>query len=264
VGLTTGWERELPAGDTLLRQGALNVASRLVHEANVMGGHAERWDDLLAADLGSTSPWINTALLLAPLRPDGVDDLVDRLDSVFARGGDRIPFSLLSPLPTPDLTSHGFELVGHPPFMVRTPGGVVPPPPEGLEVVEATDAMSVAWFEQALVDGFPIPDLQPLKPGTVLPATLAGGSLRLWVGLVNGSPVCCAAAQVSDGVNQVEMVATLAEQRGRGYGEAVTWRATLADPSLPSVLIASDPGRPVYERMGFLPVLRWTFWVRPG
>jgi hypothetical protein len=27
-----------------------------------------------------------------------------------------------------------------------------------------------------------------------------------------------------------------------------------------AVLIASDPGRPIYERMGFVALHRWTLW----
>ena len=65
------------------------------------------------------------------------------------------------------------------------------------------------------------------------------------------------------GVNNVEMVATLDGWRGRGYGAAVTWAATTADPSLPAILIASDRGRPVYERLGYTAVTRWTLWIRP-
>jgi hypothetical protein len=29
------------------------------------------------------------------------------------------------------------------------------------------------------------------------------------------------------------------------------------------MLLASDPGRPVYERMGYLPLLRFTVWQLP-
>ena len=60
-------------------------------------------------------------------------------------------------------------------------------------------------------------------------------------------------------MNHVELVATLPDARGHGYGEAVTWAATLAAPEVPAVLIASDLGRPVYERMGYLALDRWTF-----
>ncbi len=47
---------------------------------------------------------------------------------------------------------------------------------------------------------------------------------------------------------------------GAGFGAAVTWAATLADPSKPALLIASDPGQPVYERMGYLRLMRMTMW----
>jgi hypothetical protein len=43
----------------------------------------------------------------------------------------------------------------------------------------------------------------------------------------------------------------------------LTWTATLADPARPPVLIASDDGRRVYERMGYIAVERWTVWLRP-
>jgi hypothetical protein len=40
------------------------------------------------------------------------------------------------------------------------------------------------------------------------------------------------------------------------------WEATRADPQLPATLLSSDPGRPLYERMGYLPLLRFTVWSR--
>jgi len=62
----------------------------------------------------------------------------------------------------------------------------------------------------------------------------------------------------------VAYVAALPAARGRGAGAAVTWAATVCRPDLPAVLVASDDGRPVYERMGFLAVERWTAWLRPA
>jgi len=91
-----------------------------------------------------------------------------------------------------------------------------------------------------------------------------GSGLRLWVGDAYDRPVATAAAYVDAGVVGVNFVATLPHERRRGYGEAVTWRATMAAPELPAVLLASDPGRPVYTRMGYLPVTRFSLWVRPS
>jgi GNAT superfamily N-acetyltransferase len=83
------------------------------------------------------------------------------------------------------------------------------------------------------------------------------------VGVLDGEPVTTAAVTIAHGVGVIELVATLADARGRGFGALVTQAAALADPTVPAVLVASDPGRPVYERLGFLPVNRWTLWMKP-
>jgi hypothetical protein len=44
-------------------------------------------------------------------------------------------------------------------------------------------------------------------------------------------------------------------------GEAVSWAATLTAPALPAILLASDLGRPIYQRMGYLPLCRATMWT---
>ena len=85
---------------------------------------------------------------------------------------------------------------------------------------------------------------------------------RQWVGWVEGDPVACSAAWVEHGINNVTLVATVPDARRRGYGEALTWHAALADPALPSMLLSEDIARPVYERMGYLPLLRLTLWYR--
>jgi hypothetical protein len=59
----------------------------------------------------------------------------------------------------------------------------------------------------------------------------------------------------------VEWISARPEARGRGVGAAVTWAATMADPTRPAMLIASDLGQPVYARMGYLRVTRFTLWV---
>jgi predicted GNAT family acetyltransferase len=108
-----------------------------------------------------------------------------------------------------------------------------------------------------------MPDLQPYEWGRFYDERVLGGPTRLWIGFVDGQPVATSAAHVAAGVNNVEMIATIDGARGRGYGAAVTWAATTADPTLPAILIASDLGRPVYERLGYTALTRWTMWTRP-
>ena len=59
----------------------------------------------------------------------------------------------------------------------------------------------------------------------------------------------------------VEFISTRESARGRGIGRALTATATVAEPTLPSMLISSDPGRNVYERLGYLPLLRFSLWA---
>jgi hypothetical protein len=42
----------------------------------------------------------------------------------------------------------------------------------------------------------------------------------------------------------------------------LTSRAALAEPGLPAMLLSSDMGRRIYDRMGFLPLYRFSLWYR--
>ena len=46
-----------------------------------------------------------------------------------------------------------------------------------------------------------------------------------------------------------------------GYGAALTATAALSSSDLPAALIASDDGRGIYQRLGFLPISRFTLWA---
>lgn len=257
--LTHGWEPDLAADDTVLRSFVLAQAEHCAFLAERTGGRAARWDDAAAADAGSPVFFDNMAVLLRPPAYTDLADVLTRLDGFYAAG---THVSLLSAWPTPDLAtvSPGWELMGHPPLMLRPAGGTAPPPPAGLEIVPVTDghglegfvATLMAAFEMAPADGMPLADPRIL-----------GGPLRFFLGLLDGMPVATAGARLGHGLVDVEWVATLPDARGRGIGAALTWAATLADPALPAILIASDAGAPVYSRMGYLRLLRTTMWHRP-
>ena len=149
--------------------------------------------------------------------------------------------------------------------MVRLPAPGRPPPlPAGVAVHEVHDAATLAVAERVLVEGYPMPELAPMRAGELLGPALLGGGVQVWLGYVDGEPAAMAVSLRHAGALLVEHVATLPAARGRGAGSAVTWAATLADPDLPATLLASDDGRPVYERMGYLALERWTAWLRPG
>jgi hypothetical protein len=83
------------------------------------------------------------------------------------------------------------------------------------------------------------------------------------LGYVDERPVSAAVAVLHADATHVLFVATRPELRGRGYGEAVTWRATLAQPHLTALLQASRLGRPMYERMDYGAIGAMTIWQHP-
>jgi GNAT superfamily N-acetyltransferase len=255
--LETGWFFDTPVDDTLTRQFVIADGEWMESCALAAGQACLRTDDFLVVDDHSPHPLLNTGVLLRPVVPDRAAEVAAGLMRFFDGAGG--PFSVFSPLPAelPGLTA-----AGHPPLLLRVPGGERPAVPPELTIEEATTRDALADYEQVLVEGFPLESLQPWRAGVVFHrATLHVPGTRFFVARVDGRAVSVAMSIVGCGVNHVEFVATLPAARGRGYGEAVTWEATLADPTIPAMLIATDMGRRVYERMGYVAITRWTFFV---
>jgi hypothetical protein len=256
--LTDGWEPDAPDRDTVVRQSVLAHADWATVMAEAKGRPwrlTDRWAGAYAGDRG---PFTNMVVLLRP--PRGEDDVAEVLGEVAELVPAAAPYFLLSPFPTPDLSAHGLVRVGHPPLMLRPAG---PGPTRETDVREVTDATTLAVAERLLVEAYPMPEAEPLTAGDVLSPGLLGGVMRFWLGYVDGEPAAVSAAVCTRGLNLVTYVAALPAARGRGVGGGVTWAATLADPDGPAILIASDDGRPVYERLGYLALERWTAWLRP-
>jgi GNAT superfamily N-acetyltransferase len=199
----------------------------------------------------------NNAVLMRPLDAARAEQVAADLMGFFAGAGG--PYSMFCPFPA---EVPGLTIAGHPPLMLRAAGGAPPPVPPELEIRAADTREELEEYERVLVDGFPLEEMQPWRPGVAFhPANLHVPGVQFFVGRVDGTPVTCASSIIGCGVNHVEFVATMPDARGKGYGAAVTWAATMADPSLHALLIASDMGRPVYERMGYLTLMRWTLLV---
>lgn len=256
--LTNGWEPDAPAGDTLIRQAVTVHASWPIAVAQALGRPWRRTDRWAGALVGESGALTNPVILTQPVGENEAAEVVAEVRELIPAD---ITYFLLSPWLTPNFGRHGLALLGHPPLMVRFPAPKPRPDAEGVEVREVSDPEGLAVAERVLVEGYPMPGT---APGTVLAAGLLGSSTRIWVGYVDGEPVSVAAAHQAGGATLVEYVAALLAARGRGAGAAVTWAATLADPEAPAVLVASDDGRPTYERMGYVAVERWTAWLHPA
>jgi GNAT superfamily N-acetyltransferase len=267
--LRAGWEPDTPAEDSLLRRFLVNWTASLEATGLPLGGRGLRRDDLAAVDLGRPADFNNVATLLAPLFPADVDEVLAALDDFyrFSTGLITGTVYIFSPWPTPDLRPFGWTLLGHPPLMLRPAGGEAPPLPPGLRIEEVRDEASRRAFEVVIKRGFASASAEAPEPDVAFNADiLTDDRERRWVGWEEERPVSAAATFVAAGINDVTLVATVPEARRRGYGAALTWRATLADPTLPSLLLSSDEGRPVYEHIGYTSLFRFTLWSRdrPG
>lgn len=260
--LATGWEPALSSSDTLLRRAVDVHASWAVAVAEALGRPFRRTPRWAGGYVGERGALTNPVFLRQPvLTMEDYAEVVAEVEEMVPTG---VPFLFVSPFPTQDLSGLGLALIGHPPVMVRFAGGDAPALKPGVEVSEVHTAADLAIAERVLIEGYPMPEMLPLNPGTLLAPSILEGPTRVWIATVDGEPAAVAAAHVAGDAILVEYVAALANARGRGAGSAATWAATLCAPGLPAYLMASDDGRPVYERMGFQAIVRWTAWLRSG
>ena len=258
--LTDGWEPTAPVADTLLRRFVFAYAHRTAAMAASAGGRAEADDWASMADLGSPLRYDNAVVLL---RPPISDSLTETVRQAYRFFPDRRSWVLLSMWPVPDLSPHGLSLEGHAPLMFRAPGGASSGVPAGLHIETVRTDTDLEDFRQVLVDGYPLPDgTGAFGAGASVAIDAMHDVLTLFVGYVDGEPVSVAGAAANHGVVEVDWVATSPAHRGRCYAQALTAAAIAVAPDLPAVLIASDAGRRVYERMGFVSLVRATVWAR--
>lgn len=257
--LATGWEPDLPPQDTLVRQAVDVHASWAVTVAKA-AGRPWRFEPAWAGGwVSDRTGFVNWVVVRQPDADPGT-----LLNEVHDLLPPHVPYLLVSPWQHLDLSPHGLDLIGHPPLMARPPTPQPPGPGPTVRVVQVRDADQLAQAEHVLVRGYPLPELEPLTTGEALPREMLDGDTRVWLAWQGDEPVAVAAAHLAAGATLVESVAVLPQARHRGAGAAVTWAATLADPAQPAVLLASDEGRPVYERMGYVAIERWSAWLRLG
>lgn len=118
-------------------------------------------------------------------------------------------------------------------------------------------------FVHALVEGFAISELTNVPVSRIMDErVVVDGAMRCWVAFADGEAVGTSVAYLSDGVVGVYLVGVVPRMRRQGLGEALTCLATLTDPAAPSTFQASELGRPVYERMGYVKALECATWVK--
>lgn len=259
--LSTGWEADVPPRDTELRRFVLAWAESLAGPVSALGGRVVRTEDAVTADLARPASYYSSAVLLRPPAHHGWDRMLDGVERTLFSAGTG-PVHLWSAWPTPDLTARGWRLEGHPPFLLRPAGDRLPAAAPDLEVREVTDAAGLETWERLAVEGYPMPELAPWRPGVLFDPRVLATRLRLWVGYAEGEPVAASASYLAHGLHVLAMGVVLPDARGNGYWRAMLRARLAAFPGLPSGSLFSDMSRPGAERHGYLPIVRFTLWVR--
>lgn len=142
------------------------------------------------------------------------------------------------------------------------------PPP--LEKAARRDGLTIRTIDPAearvhatiAADAFEVP--VEVFYSFATPKVLGLPGFHTYVGLVDGTPVTTAIGIRGGDYIGIFDVATPAPYRGRGYGAAVTARATLdgfASGASFAFLQSSEMGYRVYERLGFKSLETWSVWL---
>jgi len=179
----------------------------------------------------------------------------------FARAG--VPFLLwLRAGAYDDLISAGLDAglrdVGGPPLMALAAIDDIGAPPPDLDLRFAKSPSDLHDHLDVLASAFGMPS--DVLERLIVDSILDDPSMAIVLGRVGGVPVTTALLAKSGNTAGVYNVATLADSRGKGYGEAATW-AVIGEGArrgcTHSILQSSDAGHPVYERMGFVDIARY-------
>lgn len=237
--------------DMLTRYVRLLAASADAHVA-FQGGKVSRTDDMWLADFGGAAGFANGATLLREPRDVGrlAAEALDFAD--LHEGPGLFYFWGGWPLPEP---VGPWRSDGRPPLMIREPAG---PPGLPHHVEEVTG--DPAEFEATLARSYPL-DRAGWQPGRLFGKDIHATGWRLFLGRLDGLPVATSAAYTHDGLTEVNYVSVAPEARGRGFAAAVTFAASCADPAASAMLLASDLGLPVYEKMGFRALTHFHMWA---
>jgi hypothetical protein len=232
-----------------------------------MGGRVLRRDGYVLHDLGRPAGFYNGVTLLRPLPFDGWEATLTDVEADLAadRSADSREVLLWSAWPTPDLAARGWQLVGHPPLLLHPRPAPSPAPPRWLGIEPVRSASMLADWERVVIAGYPLVDCQPARTGAFVDArVLRDPAFHGWVGYSDGQPVAIGTSYVTHGVHVLALRATLPSHRGRGAWQALARHRLAAFARLPAMALFSDLSRPPAERLGFLPLARWTLWSTPS
>ena len=161
--------------------------------------------------------------------------------------------------PTPKLPDS--VTAKHMPVMLRPAGPAATTACEGVQVERVSTVDDLETAEQIIVKGFPVQG--DVAVGDLLPAKALGQPGWIaWLATHNGEPAA-SCYTVDDGASVgVYLLATLPEHRSAGLGRAIMTAAVNQNPTLPTTLVATQAGAPLYRSMGFVDVSTAVWYIR--
>jgi len=134
----------------------------------------------------------------------------------------------------------------------------------GFEIHRVTDAVGIDHHREVVTKGFGSPPAVAL--GTSCAELLDRPECVVYIGYADGAPVASGLSWRTGRMVGVYAIATIPAARHRGYGAAMTGRIVtdgLAAGCNMAGLQASELGRPIYERLGFLVDVRYVAYLYP-
>jgi len=250
-------DRLIAASDTNFYEGWRSMAA-------VAGGFIHEGDGILIAAPGVGPVWLNLVFVTQPLR-DPEAQLAGAFALLDARS---VPFFVrvrdgLDPAAEIAAESLGLKYTDSIPGMALDPIPVDGGRDADLDIREVMDDAAFSDFAAVTAASF---DLGESGPQLLPPVMRTVTNTHWYVGYKDGEPVAASSLERFDDVAGINFIGTLAAHRGRGYGEAMTWRVVnrgKEEGCELAVLQASEAGQPVYERMGFRTVTGYKTFVRP-
>jgi GNAT superfamily N-acetyltransferase len=246
--------------DTFHVLAARNAAENLLALSGGFGGWSCRQPEYVIADTGTRG--CRVCVTRPPADPAAAIGEMLSLAGQHMPGSELVVEDTFGTLP---LEHHGFTPMARLPVMVRPAGAEFPgPAPSGaIQVVAAQDQATVDEVERIMVEGLPLPAMQPWRAGVLFPpAALAIPGWVMWLARRGGEPAgCCATFEDSASVGLYGMAVQPGARR-QGIGRALVAAIVRRYPGAPGCLTATDDGFWLYAGTGYYTVGLAGWWRR--